>query len=482
MKALLEKVFAFVQRNNLLEDDFTVVVAVSGGADSVALLHILHALKNERLPGLRLHVAHLNHRLRKEESEEDAAFVKDLAEHLSLSFTVESIDVGALAKQQGQNLEETARLLRYDFLKRVAQEIGAERIATGHTMDDQAETLLMRLLRGSGPEGLSGIHPLVDGLIIRPLLCVKREQILDYCREAGLAFRIDSTNLSLDYTRNRIRQRLLPLLAEFNPQVVEALARTADLLREEDEFLRNMALQAIAEVCADVRRCRKSSKPCRLILPVDLFLSGHKSLRRRILREAIRLSYGHLERIEMIHLQAVEALLGQQKSGKRVVLPGGITVAREFDRLIFAPAASAAEPYLYELNEGESLQIQGLKLRLKRVRKCNYSAKAGGHLAALLDEKKVDLPLLVRPRRAGERYRPVGSRREKKIKDLMIDYKIPVSARSLWPVVVASGSDEIIWSPRLPASARFVAADQTKSCLLIEAEETLLGEAEFDDK
>ncbi len=234
--ALLGKVRATLARYRMLEDGDLVVVAVSGGADSVALLHLLNELRAADYPRMRLHVAHLNHQLRGEEADADEAFVRQLAERLRLPFTGERQDVRAMARAEGRNVEEVAREVRYRFLRRVAAEVGARRIATGHTLTDQAETFLMRLLRGAGGEGLSGIHPIVDDLIIRPLLAVRREETHAYCHALGIAYRVDRSNFEAELWRTRVRQEILPRLMALNPRALEAIGRAAERLRVDEAY------------------------------------------------------------------------------------------------------------------------------------------------------------------------------------------------------------------------------------------------------
>jgi tRNA(Ile)-lysidine synthetase-like protein len=263
MSKTLKKVRAFVERHSLLNATRGVLVAVSGGPDSVALLDMLVAEIRD------LHVAHFDHKLRGSESAKDAEFVQRLAERLGLPVTVGEADVGAAAKAAGRGIEEVARELRYDFLLRAACEAGCDRIATGHTMSDQAETFLMRLARGAGLRGLASMRPvgpahdffkdeggsmedeqeggadtifhpsssILHPLLIRPLLCITREDVEEYCRERNLEFRTDATNLLGDYTRNRVRRDVLPALRAINPRVVESIARAAEIISSDEDAL-----------------------------------------------------------------------------------------------------------------------------------------------------------------------------------------------------------------------------------------------------
>jgi tRNA(Ile)-lysidine synthase len=301
-----------------------VVVAVSGGADSTALLDALARVRERKGLPRAIIVAHLNHQLRGEESDGDERFVRELAGGLNLPVYVERMAVADQAKLEQRNLEATARRLRYEFLRQVAEERGAGFVFTAHTQDDQAETILMRLLRGSGAAGLRGIHrvmALSDQVkLVRPMLSLTRAEVIEHCEHYKIAFRTDSSNLSLDLTRNRVRHELLPLLRTFNPRVEESLARASDLLTEDEEFLQRIAGEVLARSC-EGRHLRVS--------PLQ---TAHPAIGRRVLRLWLRAERGSLRRIEAPHIAALEKLL-KGRSGRRVELPEGWVVVREFDTL-----------------------------------------------------------------------------------------------------------------------------------------------------
>jgi tRNA(Ile)-lysidine synthase len=239
-KALGLQVLRTIRKFGMIRRGDHVLVAVSGGADSMALLLFLHELAPRM--SLRLTAAHLNHGLRGAEAREDEEFVRRVCSDLGPAFVCESADVKTLAEANGKNLEETAREVRYDFLRRAAAEAGADRIATGHTLDDQAETLLFRLLRGSGPGGLEGIHAVIDGRIIRPLLECPRASILEFLSARDAQWREDSSNRDLHFQRNRIRQELIPYLEKhFNPRLASVLTREASLVHAAYDFLEHAA-------------------------------------------------------------------------------------------------------------------------------------------------------------------------------------------------------------------------------------------------
>jgi tRNA(Ile)-lysidine synthase len=317
---LAEAVHRFVVRNSLARAKETVVVGVSGGADSICLLHILTSLR-ERLD-FKVHVAHLNHLLRGPESEGDARYVSRLAKRLGVPATIESRDVKAY------QATHAARQVRYRFFAEVAESVGANRVAVGHTADDQAETILMHLVRGAGPTGLLGMRPLtvwtspgLAGLtVIRPLLAVSREETRAYCREHRLTPREDSSNLSLSPFRNRIRQELLPLLRGYNPRIGEALIRNSDTLAADLSFLE----ECVSEVWPKVA----SEENGAIVLDRDSVVSLHPAVQRHLLRRVTREVLGDLEDIELKHIEKMRDGLTLRK-GKRVILPRRLTLSVE---------------------------------------------------------------------------------------------------------------------------------------------------------
>jgi len=458
--ALLAKVHRTIVRYRMWEDGDLIVVAVSGGPDSVALLYLLEELRVSQYPRVRVHVAHLNHQLRGEEADADEAFVRQLAERLGVPFTSERRDVRALARAEGRNLEEVAREVRYAFLRRVAAEVGARRIATGHTLTDQAETVLMRLLRGAGAEGLSGIHPVVDDLIIRPLLAVRREETRAYCEELGIPYRVDRSNLELERWRNRVRQEILPRLLALNPQALEAIGRAAERLRVDEAYFDEI----LGNVFPDVLISRERDM---IRLSVEKLRAVHPALRSRALREAIRQLCGHTRRMTSQHVEAVERLLEPGKSGRRVLLPAAVVVWREFDALTFTHPQPRLQPYWRELRPGEPVEVGGFAIRLDRG---VMEAPPSSEHIAVLDDERVPERLAVRSRRPGDRYVPVGRQRPIKLKALMWAHRIPISERDRWPLVVTTDEDRIVCAPQLPVAAEFAARAETRRLAVIRFE------------
>lgn len=325
------KLLAEWKRLSLPLADARVIVAVSGGADSVALLLALdELLKTSRL-NFSLTVAHLEHGLRAE-SEPDARWVEELAQRLGHEFVLERARVKELAAKSADNLEQAARRARYQFFTRTSANLKARVVLTAHTLDDQAETVILRLLRGSGAEGLGGMEPLrllneeSDVLLARPLLnWATRAETESFCREQGVEFRSDSMNEDERFARVLVRRRLLPLMRGINPRVVKALARTAHILREDARALNELAEHLLEEAREEETQS----------LSIKVLASASASLRRRALRLWLSEMRGDLRRLEMVHLLAVERMLAGERGGSVIELPGGFQVSRRKGRLFF---------------------------------------------------------------------------------------------------------------------------------------------------
>jgi tRNA(Ile)-lysidine synthase len=311
------------------------IVAVSGGADSTALLLALDELVKAGKLKIQISVAHVDHMLRKE-SAADARWVRELGKGLGFDVSVTRVDVKRVAKRNRDNLEQSARRVRYERLAAIAQKQGAGFVLTAHTMDDQAETVLMNLLRGSGSDGLGGIEPVRSlnernqTMLARPLLSwARRRDTEAYCASQGVQYRRDEMNTDENFARVRTRLRLLPLMESFNPRVIEALTRTAELLREDSR-----ALESAAERLLELSTLSGSKKQT---LSTDLLAAARPALRRRALRRWLSGQRGDLRRLEMAHIRAVEGLLIGDRGGRVVELPGGATVSRTRRVLLFAP-------------------------------------------------------------------------------------------------------------------------------------------------
>ena len=436
-----------------------VLVAASGGADSTALLLCLHDLTS--LMGLQLSVAHLHHGLRGTEADEDAEFIRRMSAELGLPFLSERADVRARAAEGRGNLEEAAREARYEFLRRTAADIGADKIATGHSMNDQAETVLLRWLRGSGPGGLAGIHPVVDGRLIRPLIACSRRQILDFLAERKAACREDSSNRDLHFRRNRIRHELVPYLEKhFNPRLIATLARAAGIAQATDDFVDSFAGGEFARL--------RVLLPHGVALRPGEILELHPAVQRLVVRRALREVLGSLRGIETVHTEAVLRLCEPGRAGQCIDLPGGVRARRDLDRLEFEIQARTAGPcFHYELAwPGRCRVPEAGLIFIATVENCLPALPPAGTLdAAVLDPVTLPATLTIRSRLPGDRYGGPGHR---KVKKMLLAARISSPARARLPVVAAGHA--VIWIPGLKPAKFFGAKPDSSRCVLLKTE------------
>lgn len=468
-------------------------VAVSGGADSVALLRLLDRLRNGL--GITLMVVHFNHALRGAESEADAAFVTELANTLKLDFVAAREDVAAEAARQRWNVEDAARRLRYAFFDRVINQEKATHIAVAHTADDQAETLLAHLMRGTGPTGLAGIYP-VAGAVVRPLLGTRREVLRGYLRANGQAWREDSTNRDVRRMRAHIRERLLPVLQrDFSGDIVGHLGKLARLAREEGNFwdaLVEDRFQTLARKDGDVVRVavhdmltplelqtaagqNRTSRKCNEFEPLRM-------LTERLIRRLYEQVRGDRRELGATHVEQVMHLASGSSSGHHVELPGGITVRRSFGELIFSCEEAAqqhrangtgreASAYEYVVSLPScgtatvSVPELGKCFRLKVI-DWPLTESDTRKDANALDADLLRFPLILRNWRPGDAYRPHGRRHERKLKSMFQAGRIPSGERAAWPVLESGG--RVIWAQGMPAAEDFRAKENTRTGFVIE--------------
>ncbi len=457
----------FIQKHHLILHDAPLLVAVSGGPDSVCLLDILVKLQDKL--NIRLHVAHLNHQLRGAESEADAQYVAELAHRLGVPATIGQRDVKAYRREHHASLEEAAREVRYAFLAETARKVGADRVAVGHTRNDNIETILMHLLRGTGTRGLRGLQPnsrwpSSDGgiNIIRPLLPVSRQETADYCQAHRLAPRLDSSNLSLSPLRNRIRLELLPLLQSYNPQVTEALLRTAAIADDELALWEKESAQLWS------RLAQKQGDT--IILDKAELLKLPPARQRHLLRQAIAEQLSSLKDIEMRHIESIMAVLAKP-AGKRLSLPGGLVFTVDYRHYRLGPDSASQSPFPALKGEfilklpGETA-LPGWRVVATITSPAIVEGKPGNDLNACLDFDKTGSKVVVRCRQAGDRFQPLGLSQPKKLGEFMIDAKIPRPWRQRVPVV--SSPQHILWLVGWRIDDRVKVTPNTKRVLRLE--------------
>ncbi|MBN1440110.1 MAG: tRNA lysidine(34) synthetase TilS [Anaerolineales bacterium] len=439
---ILEIVQRYIRRKALFDPGGRILAAVSGGADSLCLLLVLDRL------GYPLHIAHFDHGLRPESGAE-ADTVRRTAESLGIPFTLGRGDVRRHAEEKRMNLEEAARGLRYEFLNRTGREIQAAVIAVGHTMDDQAETVLLHLLRGSGIRGLGGIRPVasVPGRpgeslrIVRPLLCLTHRQTTDYCRAEGWVPLEDSSNLDPAFTRNRIRLELLPLLKTYNGSVVERLFRLSEIAQDQEDYL-DRATEEIWRRSASIRDAGV------VRIPRSVFADAHPALQQALVRRAVHELRGKLADLAHRHVEQAVAFQRSPSASRRIDLALGVKVSVEAGDLVFrAEPAAPSEPDW----DGSELPIPGSISTRAPDWTFDVSLGEGESCSApdpwtvWLDAGRLKPPLTLRRRRAGDRFSPAGMPGPVKLNDFLASHHLGLGERDRWPLVC--DADGIIWIP-----------------------------------
>ncbi|MGD0152931.1 MAG: tRNA lysidine(34) synthetase TilS [Thermacetogeniaceae bacterium] len=501
------------------------MVGVSGGADSIGLLLILRELAREY--DLHLHVVHLNHMLRPDAAA-DAAFVQQLAHQWGLPVTIGYARVRHIAERFRIGIEEAGRLARYRLFERVADRIGAQRIAVGHQANDQVETVLFNIMRGTGPGGLAGIPPRRGG-IVRPLLCASREEIAAYCRTAGLDWRSDASNLDPEFLRNRIRHSLLPVLRrDFNPHIDQAILRLAEIVGEENRFFEGHTrslLQRLLEEGEVLAKAMPAAKfnpvseadavapgyvqagtsgsrltPKAMRLPLNRFVHLPLAIQRRLLRAVIRKAGGSLRHLGYQNIKDCLDFLSRGDSTGTVQLPHGVWVNKCFGYLTVAvsPAVGAGKgsgqpeaaarrnvPILLQVPGETGLPELGMSIKARLV---NITPGTAGDARCLVPEQRgaarlwdadaantawfdydcLELPLAVRCRQVGDCLRPFGMQGTKKLKKLFGEFRLPSSGRDSVPLVI--DRSQIIWVVGLRRSQAAPVTRQTRRVLALEAE------------
>ena len=445
-----------------------VLVALSGGADSVALLHALLELQEQGALVVG-GAGHFNHRLRGAAAE-DERFCRELADELGVHLEVGSADVRGLARAERRSIEDAARRARYTFLGAIADRLPADAIAVGHSRDDQAETFLLRLLRGAGPRGLAGIRP-CSGRVIRPFLDVPRAMIRRYVDERGLRFREDETNADVSVPRNRVRHELLPLLTAFSPSAAEAVARAAEVAGEDEDFLERSAIDLAASIV--LMTDHGAALDARSLRQV------HPALAARVVRAALERAapgvfFGREHIKAVIALAAAEAPPDRGARSTAVDVPG-LAAKREGDRIVLA--VRRPEPTAYANSFRIPLSIPGEVALPGWMVSAQPLPPAGGLPSALRARDRsvavagsvLKLPLAVRSRRPGDRFRPIGmGGRGRKLQDFLVDRKVARAERDALPLVVDS-DDRIVWVVGHSVGEDFRVTSASQAVILLKA-------------
>jgi tRNA(Ile)-lysidine synthase len=473
LKNLLQKVEKTIISRHMFCVGDSVLIGVSGGPDSMALLHLLILLAPKWQ--LNLGIAHLNHSLRGSESDSDADFVADMASQLGIPFHMETADILGFRSSQRLSLEDAARRVRYDFFHRISCQFGYNKIAIGHHKEDNAELMLMFLFRGSGMKGFSGISPVREDNIVRPLINVNKNELLSFLNGNGIPYRLDRTNEDTTLSRNWIRHEMIPYLQNnYNPAIVESLNRYADIIRSEndwmDEIIQSLYPKSVIQMDEH-----------QIILSVPALMTLHRAARRRIIRSAIERIHGNLLRITFSHIEAIDALADGKRQPAHLALPDGIRIQLSKNQLIFHQSEDTFrgirnvrednQPFSYIIRHpvgptcidipeiGRSIIFSQISIDT-----CDMNQPSSD--MALMDLDTLSFPLILRNAHPSDRFKPLGMNGTQKIKKFFIDHKIDSKSRQQSPLLLSR--DKIVWIAGHRISNDVKISASTKMVLKIE--------------
>jgi tRNA(Ile)-lysidine synthase len=456
---MIEKVYKTIKKYHLLDKGDCVVVAHSGGPDSTALLNVLFSIAGEM--HLQLIVAHFNHGLRGKESDNDEKHSRDLARKYGLIFCGGTLNKKMDSK--GISPEDFYRRQRYDFLVKTAQKHCARKIALGHNLNDQAETVLLNFLRGSGLEGLKGILPKRNDMIVRPLIEISKPEIISFLDQSKMKYRRDSSNKENKYLRNKIRNELIPYLKEkYNPKIEENLSQMAHILRVEDEFIKQHVAEALKKSVI-----RKSSES--LCLNVDVVKKLPEAIRWRLFKTILEDLTPSNNGISFAHVISVDDLVIRNESGRKVSLPSKIEARREYHDLILEKKEIVKKPFHYEyvLNipgsvyvPEKNVTVKGNLSKRRNIRMTNSNRKI------YLDWDRINPPIRIRNRREGDWFQPLGMTGRQKIKKYFIDHKLPSAKRD--NIMLLADDLSVIYIERMSLNDRVKITPKTKNVLKLE--------------
>lgn len=471
MDRLIVKIKKTVEKYNMIQPGDRIIVGVSGGADSICLLDILNLLRHEF--SLTLIIAHINHGIRNREAEIEARFVRIKAFYKKLPFEQLSVSVPTIAREKNLSIEQTGRNVRNHFFKDLLQKYQAQKIALGHHADDQVETILMRIIRGSGLRGLTGIPP-VRNCFIRPLIECSRQEVEAYCRRRKIAYCVDSSNRKPMYLRNKIRNQLIPLLArQYNPSICNHLLKLQTIIQDEFDFL-----EEVTEEC--YWKAIKKELTYAIILDSKEMSKWPVALQRRVIRKGLRFLKNYLEDIQFVHIESIRQLCLDDNGEKYLDLPGGIRIRKSYRSIVFGYASHIKKPENLEKREIWEYSLPvcqekkypqlGIKMVSEKhdyVRsKYEYYLNNPDKDKIFVDYDKLKLPLKLRNRRPGDRFKPLNSKYFKKIKAYFIDLKIPLYEREK-VILVVDCYDRIVWIVGFQIDDRFKITRQTEKILQI---------------
>ena len=460
---LIEKVKKIIEKYGMLDSEDKIVVGVSGGPDSITLLHILWRLKEEL--NISIISAHLNHGLRGKDAVTDEEFVKEFSYKLGIPVRTESVKVHDFAKSNNLTIEEAGRKLRYELYRKIAEETSSNKVAVGHNLDDQAETVLMRIIRGSGIDGIAGMPPvrnLTEKIkVIRPLIEISREEILKHLKNSKLEVRVDRTNFARTYFRNRVRLELLPILEKkYNRNIKKNLVNLANIFSSENDFFSNNLTEILSAII-------KEKTADEIVMNKNKLIDLHLSIKRRCLRECIKM-LGGLSNITFEHIEDV--IDGLNKNNLEFELPNSIRIIFRYDSIIITKSKEKnPENYEYKLKIPGNTEIKeaSIIINAEYLEKIDLGTLRREHSKAYLDADLLEFPLIGRNRKEGDKFTPFGLAGTKKIKKFFIDNKVPHENRNKMPIVTDSRGN-IAWIAGHRIDNRFRITPLTKNILKLE--------------
>lgn len=458
---MLDKIRHYIIENKLIEEGDKILVALSGGPDSVCLLHILARLRNEF--NLKLGAIHINHLLRGEEAIDDENYTKKLCKSLDVESYIERIDISTIAEKEGQSIELAGREERYKAFNKIKEKFSYDKIAVAHNSNDQAETILMRLMRGSGLEGLTGIKAKREGGIIRPILCLNRNEIERYCEEYKLEPRIDKSNYEKIYNRNKVRLDIIPYMKEnFNEDIVDTLNRMVLLLQKDNEYLEEVAMDAYSKYCKEENN--------EIIVNSNLFKSEKEAIITRVLKRCFKVISNSHKNFEMKHILDIVDL-SKLGTNKEIHLTNNIIVKNIYGDIVFKQRkdkrSSLEDISIYIKKEDlmNEIKFSDYKVKMEIIDKKNNIKFPNNDLIKFFDYDKIEYGITVRYRKDGDKMVPIGMKGTKKIKDIFINSKVPKEKRDVIPLVCFD--EEIAWILGIKVSEQFKITSNTKQILKI---------------
>ena len=454
-----DKVRDFIIENKLIEKGDKILVALSGGPDSVCLLNVLYSLKEDF--HIKIGAAHVNHMLRGDEALADEEYSKSLCKNLNIEFYVKKIDIDKISKEKNISHEMAGREERYKFFETIKNNYGYNKIAVAHNANDQAETIIMNMMRGTGIEGLCGIRSKREGGIIRPILCLSREEVELYCSSNNLEPRIDKSNLENIYSRNKVRLDIIPYMkGNFNKDIINTLNRMANLIQVDNDFLEKETLNNFKVYCSNTRDA--------LIISKEAF-NLDRAIISRIIRKAFFEFTGKYSNFEMKHIYDVIEL-SQNTTNKRIDLTNNVLAENIYGDIYLKLKDNIIREYKeVVINKGEldntDICYENYNVRFNIIINKNNIDFSKNVLIKYFDYDKIEERLVIRKRRNGDKMLPLGMKGNKKVKDIFMDLKIPVDERDKIPVLCFD--NEIAWLVAHKVSEKFKITKETKNIIKI---------------